>query len=130
MPLYEYQCPSCKKVLEVMQKFADAPLTECPECNGPVTKLMSLGSFALKGQGWYVTDYKRKGADSSSGSESGSKPASGGAAASAPSTSSPATQNSSGTASGSGTTGSPAASGAKTPGTNGAKTSGTSGTKN
>jgi len=61
MPLYEYQCASCQKVHEVVQKFADAPLTTCPECSGPVTKLMSLGSFSLKGTGWYTTDYKRKG---------------------------------------------------------------------
>ena len=59
MPLYEYQCPSCNKVHEVVQKFADAPLTQCPECNGPVSKLISMNSFALKGSGWYTTDYKR-----------------------------------------------------------------------
>ncbi len=89
MPLYEYDCPQCKKVHEVVQKFADAPLTQCPECSGPVTKLMSLGSFALKGQGWYVTDYKRKGgeSDSSAGSKSNSdsKPAATSGAPSAPS---------------------------------------------
>ena len=60
MPLYEYECGGCKKVLEVMQKFSDAPLSACPECGGGVTKLMSLGSFSLKGSGWYATDYKRK----------------------------------------------------------------------
>ena len=88
MPLYEYDCPQCKKVHEVVQKFADAPLTQCPECNGPVTKLMSLGSFALKGQGWYVTDYKRKGGEpnpgSGSKSNSDSKPAATSGAPSAP----------------------------------------------
>jgi putative FmdB family regulatory protein len=60
MPLYEYQCASCQKVHEVMQKFSDAPLTECPDCNGVMTKLVSMSSFALKGSGWYTTDYKRK----------------------------------------------------------------------
>lgn len=67
MPLYEYECPKCTKVHEVIQKFSDAPLTECPECQGPVQKLMSSTSFALKGSGWYTTDYKRKGASSSEG---------------------------------------------------------------
>lgn len=61
MPLYEYECPKCEKVHEVIQKFSDAPLTQCPVCNGPVQKLMSTNSFALKGTGWYTTDYKRKG---------------------------------------------------------------------
>jgi putative FmdB family regulatory protein len=66
MPLYEYSCAGCEKVLEVMQKFSDAPLAACPECNGPVTKLVSLSSFSLKGGGWYVTDYKKSGAKSES----------------------------------------------------------------
>lgn len=76
MPLYEYQCSACKKVHEVMQKFSDAPLSECPECQGPVQKLMSLSSFALKGSGWYTTDYKRAG--SKAGTSEKSEPASGG----------------------------------------------------
>ena len=82
MPLYEYQCDGCRKIHEVMQKFSDAPLTECPECAGPVQKLMSMSSFALKGSGWYTTDYKRKGsssgesaAASTSGSAAPAKPA-------------------------------------------------------
>lgn len=69
MPLYEYQCEKCSKVHEIMQKFSDAPATECPECKGPLSKLMSLSSFALKGTGWYTTDYKRSG--SSEGKKSG-----------------------------------------------------------
>jgi putative FmdB family regulatory protein len=68
MPLYEYECAKCKKVIEVMQKFSEGPLAECPDCKGPVTKLMSMSSFALKGTGWYTTDYKK-----SSGGSSGSK---------------------------------------------------------
>lgn len=70
MPLYEYQCSKCQKVHEVMQKFSDAPLEKCPECQAPVTKLMSLSSFALKGSGWYTTDYKRAQKSTSSTSTS------------------------------------------------------------
>ena len=62
MPIYEYQCASCHKVHEVLQKFSDAPLAACPECDSPVEKLMSMSSFALKGTGWYTTDYKKKSA--------------------------------------------------------------------
>ncbi|NDD90481.1 zinc ribbon domain-containing protein [bacterium] len=69
MPLYEYQCGKCQKVHEVIQKFSDAPLAECPECQAPVKKLMSMNSFALQGTGWYTTDYKRKGSDTSSKKE-------------------------------------------------------------
>jgi putative FmdB family regulatory protein len=67
MPIYEYQCQKCEKIHEVTQKFSDAPLAQCPECGAEVKKLMSLSSFALKGSGWYTTDYKRSGSSSSSG---------------------------------------------------------------
>ncbi|MBI3535403.1 MAG: zinc ribbon domain-containing protein [Deltaproteobacteria bacterium] len=59
MPMYEYECLTCKKVHEIMQKFSDHPLQECPDCKSPVNKLISLSSFSLKGSGWYATDYRR-----------------------------------------------------------------------
>lgn len=62
MPIYEYQCDKCQQVTEAMQKFSDKPLTKCEHCGGKLQKLMSLSSFALKGTGWYTTDYKNKGA--------------------------------------------------------------------
>jgi putative FmdB family regulatory protein len=73
MPLYEYDCPTCKKVFEIVQKFSDPVLTACPTCSSPVTKVFSQTSFQLKGSGWYVTDYKKPaggGSDSSSGGSS------------------------------------------------------------
>ncbi len=57
MPIYEYECNKCKKKLEVVQKFNDPLLTECPECRGQLRKLISNTSFVLKGDGWYVSDY-------------------------------------------------------------------------
>jgi len=63
MPLYEYSCDTCKKIFEVTQNFSDAPLEACPECQSPVKKLMSLGGFALKGGGWYTSDYKKSAKD-------------------------------------------------------------------
>lgn len=57
MPVYEYECKACEKVFEVQQKMADAPLTNCPECDGPISKLMSMSSFQLKGGGWYADGY-------------------------------------------------------------------------
>ncbi len=58
--MYEYSCAKCERVFEVIQKFSDAPLSECPDCGGAVEKLVSQSSFALKGTGWYTTDYKKK----------------------------------------------------------------------
>ena len=60
MPLYEYKCTECGKAIEAIQKFSDDPLTKCEECGGVLKKLISKSSFALKGKGWYVTDYKNK----------------------------------------------------------------------
>jgi putative FmdB family regulatory protein len=57
MPVYEYECQECKKVFEVQQKIADKPLSDCPECQAPVKKLMSMSSFQLKGGGWYADGY-------------------------------------------------------------------------
>lgn len=53
MPVYEYECPACEKVIEVQQRISDDPLSTCPECGGEVKKLVSMSSFHLKGGGWY-----------------------------------------------------------------------------
>jgi putative FmdB family regulatory protein len=62
VPIYEYQCGTCGHQLEAMQKFSDAPLTQCPECGkDTLKKLVSATSFQLKGTGWYATDIRDKG---------------------------------------------------------------------
>src|SRR5262245_55949355 len=62
MPIYEYQCDACGHHLEVMQKIADDPLKECPECHKPsLNKLVSAAGIQFKGKGWYKTDYSNKG---------------------------------------------------------------------
>jgi putative FmdB family regulatory protein len=60
MPIYEYRCPKCGE-FEQMQRITEPPLQRCPQCRKKVTKLMSNTSFQLKGGGWYVTDYAKKG---------------------------------------------------------------------
>lgn len=60
MPIYEYHCGKCGD-FEIMQKMSDKPLTTCPTCRRKVTKLISSTTFHLKGSGWYITDYARKG---------------------------------------------------------------------
>jgi putative FmdB family regulatory protein len=64
MPLYEYRCSKCADVFEVLQKFADAPLTVHEGCGGSVERLISRSGFSLKGSGWYATDYARGGSSS------------------------------------------------------------------
>jgi putative FmdB family regulatory protein len=60
MPLYEYQCDSCGRRFEVIQKLSDALIETCSACGGPVHKLQSAPAFQFKGTGWYVTDYAKK----------------------------------------------------------------------
>jgi putative FmdB family regulatory protein len=61
MPIYEYECLSCGRQCEVIQKFSDEPLNCCPECGGHMHKLVSQSSFILKGTGWYATGYASSG---------------------------------------------------------------------
>ncbi len=79
MPVYEYECRSCGKLHEIMQRYTDAPLAKCPECGGEMKKLISSTSFILKGTGWYKTDYpprnsKKEGGEKDNGAKSDKKP--------------------------------------------------------
>ena len=60
MPLYEYECTRCGFRFERILRLCDPPPAECPECQGPVRKLLSSPAFQFKGEGWYVTDYASK----------------------------------------------------------------------
>jgi putative FmdB family regulatory protein len=95
MPTYEYQCKTCGHRFEYMQSIMADALTHCPasECiqedeekkgTGDVVRRVSAGAgLVFKGEGFYLTDYARKGAkgggekggsssSSGSGSSSGS----------------------------------------------------------
>jgi putative FmdB family regulatory protein len=84
MPVYEYECSVCKKIFEIQQRVADAPLTVCPECGAEVRKLISMSSFQLKGSGWYSDGYSNcssnvgKGGGGSSGADAGNTCSAGG----------------------------------------------------
>ncbi|NNM59422.1 MAG: zinc ribbon domain-containing protein [Legionellales bacterium] len=75
MPIYEYQCSACAHRCEVLQKMSDAPLVNCPHCQQPkLSKLISRpAGFDLKGEGWYVTDFKNSGSASSAAKTSDEK---------------------------------------------------------
>ena len=78
MPLYEYQCESCEKRFEKIQKFSDPLVEICPSCGGRVNKLLSSPAIQFKGTGWYITDYAKKSStDSSSKTATGSSSSSG-----------------------------------------------------
>jgi putative FmdB family regulatory protein len=73
VPLYEYQCKKCKHKFEKIQKFSDQPVKKCPECGGPVEKLLHAPAVQFKGTGWYVTDYGGKDKSDTSKPEAGSE---------------------------------------------------------
>ena len=59
MPIYGYKCQACGHTLDALQKMADDPLVDCPECGAPQLKRqLSAPRFRLKGKGWYETDFK------------------------------------------------------------------------
>jgi putative FmdB family regulatory protein len=67
MPVYEYECRACGKLHEIMQRYTDTPLAQCPDCGGELRKLISNTSFVLKGTGWYKTDYPSSGSRKTEG---------------------------------------------------------------
>ncbi len=70
MPIYEYECPKCGR-FDVLQRMSDKPLRTHDECGSAVKKLMSAGSFAFHGSGFYVTDYRN--GSSSGGARNGAR---------------------------------------------------------
>jgi putative FmdB family regulatory protein len=62
MPTYQYQCQECTHAFEVFQSITASPVSTCPQCAGPVVRLISGGAgFLFKGSGFYTTDYRSEG---------------------------------------------------------------------
>ncbi|MEM8558838.1 MAG: FmdB family zinc ribbon protein [Bacteroidota bacterium] len=113
MPTYEYRRED-GTTFDVFQRMSDDPLTVDPETGQKVTRVIGGGAgLIFKGDGFYLTDYARKGKESGGGAKAATSGASGGeagvdtAASSAESTTSESTAKStsdSGSTSGSGGT--------------------------
>ena len=74
MPTYDYQCSSCGYRFEKLQSIKDDPLSLCPECEGPVRRLIGAGvGIIFKGSGFYTTDYKKTSSSMSTPSNGSSK---------------------------------------------------------
>jgi putative FmdB family regulatory protein len=76
MPLYEYECTTCHKHTEKIQKFSDPEITVCPHCGGHLERVLSAPAVSFKGGGWYADGYgnakpKSSGDSNGSGSSTG-----------------------------------------------------------
>lgn len=61
MPTYEYLCRACSNRFETWQKMTDEPLTICPECGGPIRRVLFPAGIVFKGPGFYKTDHSNSG---------------------------------------------------------------------
>ena len=60
MPTYDYKCLDCGYTFEYFQRISEEHLTNCPNCNGHIKRLIGAGSIPIfKGSGFYQTDYKK-----------------------------------------------------------------------
>ena len=65
MPIYEYKCEECEHIEEVLQKSTEGFYflgKSCPNCGsvGNMSRMLSMGSFHLKGSWWYKDGYRLK----------------------------------------------------------------------
>ena len=79
MPLYEYQCRSCRKTAEVRHGFKETYDAACAECGGEMARVFSPAGIVFKGSGFYLTD-SRKAAEAAKAGESKSSAKSEGSA--------------------------------------------------
>lgn len=82
MPTYDYACDACGKSFEIEQRITEAPIKKCPKCGKlKARRMISGGTFMLKGGGWYSDGYATKsnksGSSDSGSSEGGSSSSSG-----------------------------------------------------
>jgi len=77
MPIYGYRCEQCGHELEVLQSMKDEPLRVCPNCMGPLRKMIYPVGIVFKGSGYYTTDYKSAGTPSRHGDSDAAASASG-----------------------------------------------------
>lgn len=66
MPIYDYQCEPHGHRFERRQAISDEPVKICPECGGPVRRVIHPVGIVFKGSGFYATDSRSKGGETKS----------------------------------------------------------------
>lgn len=68
MPTYSYHCDTCGHDFDAVQRFADEPLKECPQCGAAIRRVIQPVGVVFKGSGWYITDSRKGSGEGSEGS--------------------------------------------------------------
>jgi putative FmdB family regulatory protein len=63
MPIYQYHCPKCNLKFELKQSFSDESMVACPKCQNGAQRLFSPVPVIFKGSGFYVTDNRKGGSE-------------------------------------------------------------------
>ena len=86
MPAYDYRCPSCDHVFEVVRSFTDRGDEACPVCATTAKRLFAPVGVVFKGSGFHNTDYRPrpKSEESSPAGKDSSTTTTGGACATCP----------------------------------------------
>lgn len=58
MPAYDYRCPSCDHVFEVVRPITAHDDVACPTCGALAKRLFSPVGVVFKGSGFHNTDYR------------------------------------------------------------------------
>ena len=69
MPTYTYRCKNCEHQFDTIQKMTDEPLKECPECKGPIARVLFPVGIMFKGSGFHVNDYPSSKSTDTSGAK-------------------------------------------------------------
>jgi putative FmdB family regulatory protein len=62
MPTYDYKCPKCDLVIQIIHKMSETYSPRCVTCEDEEMKKVISGGAGVhfKGSGFYETDYKKK----------------------------------------------------------------------
>jgi putative FmdB family regulatory protein len=66
VPTYSYACTECDNRFDIVQAFTDDALTTCERCDGRLRKLFNSVGIVFKGSGFYRTDSRESGKQSTS----------------------------------------------------------------
>lgn len=59
MPIYDYECNQCQFRFEKKQRFDEAPLATCPQCQGRLRRVIHSTPLIFRGSGFYITDSRQ-----------------------------------------------------------------------